>query len=288
MRAISIPNYDPMIVFQTCVNSISDENLRNRLSSLSNNIETAASNYQSKALSKQLYTFPAINCKNSDIALGSVTKQELTDVYSNQMVKQSKPARFYYDSLLQAAPRGRCPFCGMGQATTLDHYLPKSKYPQLSVIPLNLVPCCKDCNVNKRSAVAVKAMVQSLHPYFDHQNFINDQWLFAEVIHTKPASIKFLVQAPSHWDQISQARVQSHFSDYKLAARYSIEASNEIACLKDVLSQYINKWTENEIRDHLIIQANSYLKQHRNSWQTAMFQSLANSNWYCRGGFFDS
>jgi len=152
-------------------------------------------------------------------------------------------------------------------------------------VPLNLVPSCKDCNTGKSTAVAITAEAQSLHPYFDHQGFINEQWLFAEVIPTVPATIRFFVQAPGHWDETSKARVQSHFRDFKLASRYSIEASNQIACLRDTLCQYREILGIDGVRQHLSIEAQTYYCQHSNSWQTGMFQALAGSAWYCDGGF---
>ena len=285
MRAMIAPKEEPQVVYQTCVNSITNEDLRNRLNALTNTIEASASEYHQKAKVNQLYTLPPNDCGNDDIALGSVTKNELKNVYSAHMVGRSKPARAIYDSLLSRAPLGRCPFCGMGHASTLDHYLPKTKYPQLSVVPLNLVPSCKDCNTGKSTAVATTAESQSLHPYYDHEYFIDEQWLYAEVIQTKPATIRFFVQVPDNWDPISKKRVQSHFRDFKLASRYSIEASNQIACLKDILSRYMESCGLEGVRQYLMIEAEGNYKLHVNSWQTAMSQALANSDWYCGSGF---
>lgn len=285
MRAIVTPNYDPQEVCQTCINSIADDDLRSRLNLAIDDIVVAAIDYRRKAEVKEFYAISPSNCENDEVALGSVTKKELKDLYSSHMVGRSKPARAVYDSLLLQAPLGRCPFCGFGHASTLDHYLPKTKYPQFSVLPLNLVPSCKDCNTGKSTAIANVAEGQSLHPYFDHGEFIDAQWLYAEVIQTTPATVRFFVNAPARWDDISKARVQSHFNDFKLALRYSVEASNQLACLKGTLSYYREQLGSNGVKQHLMIEAQSYACQHSNSWQTAMFQALVESDWYCNGGF---
>jgi hypothetical protein len=229
MRAVAKPDYDFREVYQTCINSISDENLRSRLDLVSNNIVDAAKDYEQKAEAKLLYTIIPNNCGNDEITLGAVTKEELKVIYSSHMVGRGKPARVFYDKLLAQAPRGLCPFCGFTDADTLDHYLPKAKYPQLSVLPINLVPSCSKCNKDKHTAIATTAEEQSLHPYFDHQHFINEQWLYAEVIPTNPMTIHYFVQAPADWDNISKRRVQSHFDNFKLASRYAIQACNELA-----------------------------------------------------------
>lgn len=285
MRVIVAPLEDPKEVYQACVNSIADEGLRNRLTALENDICIAASDYKQKAKTTKLYTIPPNNCKNEEFALGQVTKKELKKVYTSHMVGPTKPARkAYYDVLLSRAPLGKCPFCGFGHASTLDHYLPKTTYPQLSVVPSNLVPSCKDCNTGKSAFVATTEETQSLHPYFDHQLFIDDQWLFAKITHTLPITIIFYVEAPSHWDSISQTRVLSHFNDFKLASRYSVEASTELSYLRGLLSNIQPMGTE-PIRELLNSMAETCAEKHKNSWQTAIYQILAASTWYCSGGF---
>lgn len=285
MRVVVSPIDDPLAVYQTCINSISDQNLRSRLQLVATAISSAANDYELKAHAKQLYLIVPNSCENDDLALGSVTKRELKSVYSSHMVGKKKPARALYDLLLSRAPLGKCPFCGFGHATTLDHYLPKTLYPQLSVLPLNLLPSCKDCNTGKSTAIATTGESQTLHPYFDHHNFINEQWLYAEVMQTVPVTINFFVRAPVHWSNLSKARVQAHFDDFKLASRYSVEASNELACLRDSLQSYQVLLGLNGVKQNLLIEAQSYANQHSNSWQTAMFQALSNSDWYCEGGF---
>src|SRR5690554_6892752 len=98
MRAMIAPNEDPQEVYQTCVNSITDKDLRIRLNALKNLICVAASDYHQRAAAKQLYTLPPNDRGNEDIALGTVTKKELTTVYSTHMVGRAKPARAIYDS----------------------------------------------------------------------------------------------------------------------------------------------------------------------------------------------
>jgi 5-methylcytosine-specific restriction endonuclease McrA len=154
VRALTIPTYDPKTVYQECINGIQrDCDLRNRLNEVTDDIVNAANDYKQKAETKQLYSILPNQCENNQIILGSVTKEELKNVYDSRMVRGSKNARDIYD-LLSQSPFGKCPFCGFGHTTTLDHYLPKAKYPQFSVLPFNLVPSCKDCNTGKSTAIA--------------------------------------------------------------------------------------------------------------------------------------
>lgn len=62
---------------------------------------------------------------------------------------------------------GVCPFCGIDQAVTLDHYAAKEKFPEFALLATNLVACCWRCNHKKgrRSASAIEG-IEFFHPYF--------------------------------------------------------------------------------------------------------------------------
>ncbi|EKW1653666.1 hypothetical protein P9K14_001120 [Citrobacter freundii] len=249
--------------------------MRARLEQVINFIFIAACDYHEKGLSENLHTIPANECENDDHVHGRVTKRELKLVYTSQMVGKGKPARNIYDEILSQAPIGRCPFCGVGFASTLDHYLPKNSYPQLSVTPENLVPSCKDCNTGKGTSLATNANEQCLHPYFDHGNFISEQWLFAEIVDEKTLTARYFVHPPKYWTDTSKARVKSHFDSFKLALRYSIEAANEIASRKYYFDDVLYNNGLEVLIKILESEANSHARLHINSWQTALYQALA-------------
>ncbi|WP_053161421.1 HNH endonuclease [Streptomyces caatingaensis] len=60
-----------------------------------------------------------------------------------------------------------CPLCGISKVTTIDHQLLKGRYPLLAVVPVNLVPACRDCNTGKGEEAPATAEDQPLHPYYD-------------------------------------------------------------------------------------------------------------------------
>ncbi len=47
--------------------------------------------------------------------------------------------------------RGTCPLCKTTIPSTFDHYLPISFFPEFSIHPLNLIPCCSTCNTTKNN-----------------------------------------------------------------------------------------------------------------------------------------
>ncbi len=216
-----------------------------------------------------------INCMDTNEKIKSIKK-----LYSQQLV-QNKKGKEIYNKILSLAPLNRCPYCGIGQVSTLDHYLPKSKFPIFSVLPYNLVPSCKDCNTGKGNNFATEEDKQTLHPYYD--DYTAEQWLYANILETAPVSVKFYVKAPLHWNSIQKGRVKAHFEEYNLDRRFSIEASNELANLQEEFSLY--PMSNTEIQNELEKQYNKYKKRYLNSWQTALYQALSESDWYCNGGY---
>lgn len=279
MRAMKPPLEDACVVYETCISDIKDTDLKNRLSKLSSYIGVEAEKYIQSASVQQLYKLSPNNCDNNDVVYGEVTKKELKDVYNIHMLGKSKRARNIYDSLVSSAPLGICPFCGFGHADTLDHYLPKAKYPQLSVLPMNLVPSCMVCNTGKRSAIASTSAAQVFHPYFDHQSFINEQWLFAAIsVSSYPPICVYFTRTPEHWDDVSKARAHTHFNDFKLASRFSKEAAHELANEKYFFDDFKRKHGIHELVDMLSDRAESHYRNHVNSWKTALYQALVNHN----------
>lgn len=62
-----------------------------------------------------------------------------------------------------------CPSCGEpGRPRTLDHYLPKDIFPELSAFLLNLTPMCDWCQGEKLTEyVTEDGQKRYIHPYFD-------------------------------------------------------------------------------------------------------------------------
>lgn len=62
-----------------------------------------------------------------------------------------------------------CPSCGEpGRPRTLDHYLPKDKFPEFSINLLNLTPMCDWCQGEKLTEyITSDGRKRYIHPYFD-------------------------------------------------------------------------------------------------------------------------
>ena len=64
---------------------------------------------------------------------------------------------------------GGCPVCGSLSRGDVDHYQPRSIFPEFSIYSLNLVPACTHCNSTQKGVIyrGDKHPARFIHPYFD-------------------------------------------------------------------------------------------------------------------------
>ncbi|WP_315812466.1 hypothetical protein [Bradyrhizobium sp. SZCCHNR2028] len=221
--------------------------------------------------------------KTHEVVAPDVTVEEMEKVYTQRMAKTGAPGRDIYDEIFSASPQGRCPLCTQRSVTTLDHHLPKARFPALAVAPLNLVPACSDCNKAKLVAVPTRAEEVGLHPYYD--NLGDDVWLKAQVIERRPTAVKFKVVAPAAWDAVLSARVLHHFRALGLASLFASEAAEELINIRHQLTTLRAADPVNGVRRELRRRAESCAAARPNGWRTAAYRAWCECDWFCDGGF---
>jgi hypothetical protein len=278
MWRIKRPTRSVLETFQTCLSGVESAELKARLERIQPTVVRESELYDAAAAAGQFHTLA-----RAKLIDGCVTTEELSELYSKHLAQQSSAGRGIYDELKAAAPNGRCPLCGQGFVSTLDHFLPKFYYPGLSVAPLNLVPACTDCNRLKGRRYPRSAQEATLHPYFD--NVEEDSWLGARVLEENPAAALFLVKTVPGWDEVTQARVKRHFKTLHLSRLYTANASDEISNIRENLQRVFVAGGGEAVREYLQEAARSRVCARVNSWQSALYGALAESEWYWGGGF---
>jgi len=278
MRKLTKPTEDSGDVFIECIEIVRNANLKSRLTATKDLIIEAASELENKVAKGQLHTVTRETVIN-----GNVTADELEAVYTIRMVKKGTPGRKYYDKLIVASPLGICPLCSHREVTTLDHYLPKAEYPRLSVVPINLVPSCSDCNKSKLVSYPTQPNQETLHPYFD--DIENDLWLHATIVHSTPPTIQFQVVPPNGWEQLLSDRVKFHFESLSLNKLYSTHAAVELVQINRRLLSLYQSGGANSVKKYLEEGAETRTHANINSWQAAMYKATAIEDWFCDGGF---
>ncbi|MFM5579260.1 HNH endonuclease [Aeromonas veronii] len=284
MKKIPLPPYTFSQTLTTCASGMDQVNVRTNFINAIPTFLTEEQNYSALAISGNLHSLQKINnLTNQTIVLANLTKSKLVNLYKNNLRNEDKPARVIYDRLL-ASTNEKCPFCGdIGHPRNLDHFLPSAHFPQFSVMPLNLVPSCRDCNMGEKGDVfATVAGEQILHPYLDNDKFFNEQWVSARYIAGVPGAIEYFVSPPVTWSQTDAERVSKHFSDFDLARRYGTEASKHLTEVVDQKNSFYDKNRNSKTRDQLVDEFVETIlspiingRAFTNHWKKVMYIALA-------------
>jgi hypothetical protein len=277
MRSITPSAYTAGFTFSECITRVAAPTKR-RLEAAVSEVEAASHKYAKAAAAGLVHSL-----KPRSFSSGAVSDAQMQLTYTGRMVPDKSPGRWIYDELKLLAPDRICPLCGQGTVATLDHYLPKNRFPLLAVAPLNLVPACSDCNHAKLDSVATRAEDVPLNPYFDDVEI--GTWLWATVIEKAPASVTFAAIPPETWDPVLAARTRKHFKDLHLAAMYTSRAGAELRDIRLAVQRAHARGGAAAVREQLLDQADSRRDSYLNSWATALYTALTQSDWYCRGGF---
>lgn len=267
MKSIKKPDFRVKDVLTASVSKSPTHSSSKNIIKASDEIEKNEEVYDVKKRDNTLYTLP-----QKKIVEGVIDIKGLKNIYSNRMLKEDNDARIYYDKILDAAPRGRCPYCTLRPATTLDHYLPKSLYPLYSATPINLVPACKDCNTGKLTEFPLCSEDETLHPYYD--NVEDERWLFMRVINLHPIVFEYYVDAPDNWGVLMKKRLEMHLYSFNLNNQFSTHAQEEFETRRIYMERlFLNGGTEG-LKEFLYESYFSSLDNSKNSWQTVFYYGL--------------
>lgn len=205
-----------------------------------------------------------------------VQNQSFKKLYDNHMSKKSSCAYELYNKLLASAPNDKCPYCSQGDVEELDHFLPKinNGYPELSIVPINLVPACHRCNHKKHEFIPTEENKQFIHPYFI-SNINEYRWLYCNInydIENEPTFV-FFINCSDEMETSIQECIKFQFDKLELAILYSKNAANEYACIKDMIDKHKDniEYLSQLFNDRAV----SFEKYICNSWQAAMYYALA-------------
>src|SRR5258705_955724 len=157
--------------------------------------------------------------------VGLLAQAPLTDPQREAMrhafTVETGPMTALRGSLLKRISVARCPFCGISESSTLDHYLPKERYSEFSILPENLVPSCSVCNTRKRDRIldAGTQVRMFLHPCYDvipDIAFLSVRARMAE----DALIISYRLSRPAGMSLPTFRHLRSHFNELDLADRY--------------------------------------------------------------------
>jgi hypothetical protein len=273
MRTIDRPKFSIEEVLLKCISNYTDADLVIRFTKSKEEIIQWGNILEEKIRNNMVYTI------QEGFTPSDISKIEMIKIYTDKLSKQNQPGREYYNLLMKAPRNHLCPLCGYRPVDSLDHYLPKEKFPVFSVTPINLIPACMGCNKKKFTDKPTNAEEEFIHPYFD--DIEDDLWLYAEINEELPLSIFFRVNPHETWNDVKKERVKKHFTRFKLGQLYSSYASEEISGKLFLLKKAFEQGGESNVKNELLRELESLRYTHINSWKTALLAALYESNWFC-------
>lgn len=276
MRTLPLPSQPAAGVLATCIGGVRDQHLAARLRLAEPQLVAAAAGYDQLARAQGLHLVGQVQ------GVAGVGSAELQALYAGQMGATRGAARRVYDAIRNAPPNGKCPLCGVGTVSGLDHHLPKSRYPDLSVCPSNLVPACDPCNRAKLASFPATAGEQTIHPYFD--DFTQEQWIFARLDAAVTPVLVFRVDAPAHWPEVRRERARRHFDVVGLGRTYTSNANDDLMTLRGHLATVAASKGAPGVAAYLADERARHSAR-LNSWQHATYQTLASDARFVGGGY---
>lgn len=171
-----------------------------------------------------------------------------------------------------------CQYCTLNEVSSFDHISPKSEYGAYSIHPLNLFPCCSECNSYKGSRYLEGEDCRYLNLYKDILPI--QQYLFVEINignQTKSLEIEYSVRNDYNIDDNLFRKLRNHYEDFQLLRRFKENSYQEYNILKDSIGTSLTNVSldmiKTLIRNNINAEKSNYGS---NYWKAILKETLIN------------
>lgn len=187
---------------------------------------------------------------------------------------------------IKETSKNKCPYCSIDTPSHLDHYLPRSKFPEFSVLSLNLIYSCSICNSNYKGDKYLNDDNERLYvnPYFD--DFIENIAFLKCKIEVNGIYPKFTYYIDDSLKDIHTYEykiIKNHFDNLGLKKRYLEQIVNEK--FKRFKNRCINKTTQQfnttsleQLKDNIGYELDGLVDLNINNWEKVFWESLNNND----------
>lgn len=220
--------------------------------------------------------------------VGAALTQLQKDAMRHAYTVETAPMTELRGDLLKRISVARCPFCGISESSTLDHYLPKEKYPEFSILPMNLIPSCAICNTRKRDRILDEGtnVRMFLHPCYDT---IPDAAFVDVRVRMKEDAliVTYRVVQPGGIELHVFQHLKSHFEELDLADRYRRMGIEHLGGQYPALRRAFGPGKDAiRVAEKLIEGAEDFEEvAGPNYWLAKLYRALASNKEFCEGGF---
>jgi hypothetical protein len=280
MMRLEPPPHDMATTVAACLKGITGNNaLRDGVQANTAWLVALETQYSTIVAAAGLATIPALLTAGDPIIVGTLSKSHFKKLYDYYLrSKLNVDGRAIYNAIMSAAG-GKCPYCGgLGATRNLDHHLPIAYFPQFSILPLNLVPACRDCNMDgKPDSYAAVQSEQIIQPYVDHARFFDEPWIsgmFVPAQGSKPSRIEYCVSPPDNWPEVDKARAQRHFEEFGVADKYATQASEMVGVTLAQIEALREAMLDDAFIVKNILDPGERKAPFVNHWSRGMYQAL--------------
>lgn len=224
--------------------------------------------------------------------VGELDEAQLTEpqkkAIRHSFTVETEPMTVLRGNLLKMSSAARCPFCGINESSTLDHYLPKEQYPEFAVFPKNLIPSCAVCNTRKRDRILDEGtnVRMFLHPYYD----VIPDTAFLVVrtrIEADALILSYRLIRPAGMALRTFQHLRSHFNKLDLADRYRRMGLEHLGALYPSLRRAYGQGEDAaRVAEKLTEGAGDFEEvSGLNYWLAKLYRALAGNQDFCDGGF---
>jgi hypothetical protein len=205
-------------IYKEAVNNKRNSIEKRILISIEDKIESQFATYSTKFLEKRIYEI------TSEV-FTSQEKGTLIDLYQSRSKIIKKIKNNILDIQVNTI-NTTCQYCTLNSVDTLDHFIPKESFPEFSVNPLNLFPCCPECNYKKSNISFINSEAQFLNLYLDElpdKKYLRAEFEFTDGI----PLITFSLYNPDNIEEPLYKIICNHYRRLNLLERMR-ERSREI------------------------------------------------------------
>lgn len=228
-----------------------------------------------------------------DAAFSSDTLEKITEDSGMQAMKddlqslydyKAKPFADLLDTLIthDGILDDTCPNCDKDSVETFDHLLPQSLYPEFSDHPLNLMPCCSECNGHKSSVWLEDGKRKYLNLYLDE--IPAEQFLFCTIkVENNNLICDFRLDNKNGIETDMFRKINNHFTKLDLLDRYKRRSSQIISRYKSTLRNGKKRVaagysTKDIIRKEMLYESlDMKAREGNNYWQALIYEACSNT-----------
>lgn len=175
------------------------------------------------------------------LSTSSIHNQRLKDI----LVNKFETADSFKDKIRREFASRKCPYCwynSLEESVPVEHYIPKSKFQEYSLLGLNLFLCCKRCNSRKWSWWVTWTR-DTLNPYID--DLYDRDFLKVNIrISRNRIIVEVMLDFSSCISTQEKELLQRHFEKFKLIPRIKNFINTDIVKLIEIAYQHeqIRPW----------------------------------------------